>query len=318
MPTAAVRTTLSLQLDLFVGSRPVFHDDKMLAVLPAIMHLTGLETLRQHSNSGLLVYDPNGGLSPLLKRWKLSYKPVVALNSLPSSGRVLIIGSNALSSSPASSNTLASWASMGRTVVVLEQQYPLEHSNIPADIATTANSGFIAFGQNYGSSLLSGLRDRDFFTWGPHNLVYRDAYLQPKAGAKSLIECGRLLKYSALLTVPVGKGRFVLSQMRLEHNLGVAPVQRLLFNILQFAFQPPQPARDTYLCATYQSELTQVMKELGVVARATTSPLDSLEGGSNGLAVIEATPENLEALAANLPKVRHYTKNGGWVVLQMD
>jgi beta-galactosidase len=57
------------------------------------------------------------------------------------------------------------------------------------------------------------------------------------------------------------------------------------------------------------------MKELGVVARATTSPLDSLEGGSNGLAVIEATPENLEALAANLPKVRHYTKNGGWVVL---
>ncbi len=315
MPTAVVRTTLSLQLQLFVGSRQVFHDDKVLAVLPAIMHLTGLETLRQHSNSGLLVYDPIGGLSPLLKRWKLSYKPVVALNALPSSGRVLIIGSNALSSSPAYSNSLASWASKGRTVVVLEQQYPLEHSDIPANIATTANSGFIAFGQNYGSSLLSGLRDTDFFTWGPHNLVYRNAYLQPKAGTQSLIECGRLLKYSALLTVPIGKGRFVLSQLRLEHNIGVAPVRRLLFNILEFAFQAPQPARHTYLCATHQGELTQVMKELGVVARATTSPLDSLNGGNNGLAVIDATPENLGVLAANLQAVRDYTKNGGWVVL---
>ena len=43
--------------------------------------------------------------------------------------------------------------------------------------------------------------------------MYRNAYVKPTRGGKSLVQVGPRLDYSALVEVPVGKGVMYLSQL---------------------------------------------------------------------------------------------------------
>ncbi len=314
MPVVESRTNLILNLSLTIQGKRVFVDTKAISVLPPVRHLNGMPALRRAAGNGLYVYDPAGTIQAQLTAWTVPYQPLPSLTVLPPQGRVLLIGSNALAKSSIASQ-LRLWASVGRSVIVLEQDQPLSSAVIPRDVAGTANSGSIAFGQDYNSPVLAGLRDCDFFTWGPHTLIYNSAYLQPKSGAQSLIECGKNLKYSALIKMPTGKGRFLLCQLSIESHLSNAVARRLLFNLLTDAFLPRTSLRPTFLCASAGSNLSSVVAHLGILAKVVASPLQALAGGHYGLAIIAASHQNLQLLASHLLLVRDYTNSGGWIVL---
>ncbi len=71
---------------------------------------------------------------------------------------------------------------------MLEQGNPLEYQAIPAEIEPATNAGPSRVHRRCKRiPALAGLESKDFFTWGDDEIVYRNAYLKPTRGAKSLI-----------------------------------------------------------------------------------------------------------------------------------
>jgi beta-galactosidase len=157
---------------------------------------------------------------------------------------------------------LAVLASEGRAVVVLDQSNPLKYQAIPAEMELAPRTkksdfgdemptaeGRTAFIEDISHPALRGLKDKDFFTWGPDlpaaqagqpkvaesaHLVFRNAYVKPTRGGKSLIQCGPRLEYSALVEVPVGRGVMYLCQLDLGSKLAVNPVaEHVLVNLIR-------------------------------------------------------------------------------------
>lgn len=118
---------------------------------------------------------------------------------------------------------------------MLDQNNPLKYQALPADVETSGSSGRVGFAEDLEHPALRGLKDKDFFTWAPDELLYRQAYQKPTRGAKSLIQCGNSLTHSALLEVPVGSGVMLLSQLRVGDKLADnAVAQQLLLNLLSY------------------------------------------------------------------------------------
>ena len=87
-----------------------------------------------------------------------------------------------------------------------------------------AAEGRTAFIEDTSHPALRGLKDKDFFTWGPGDTgSYRNAYVKPTRGGKSLIQCGPRLLILALVEVPVGQGVMYLCQLDLGSKLAGTP-----------------------------------------------------------------------------------------------
>src|SRR5262249_47703681 len=149
----------------------------------------------------LLVYDPDGTTAAFLKQHGVAFTPLADLKSLPETGKVLLIGKDALSLAESTSSALAAYASAGRSIIVLEQKNPLKYQGLPAAMDAATNEGRTAFGEDLNHPALRGLQQKDFFTWGPDEIVYRNAYLKPTRGGKSLVQCHNLLQNTALAEV---------------------------------------------------------------------------------------------------------------------
>ena len=129
---------------------------------------------------------------------------------------MLVVGPDAISGATSTSTALAVYASKGHAVIVLDQSEPLKYQAVPAemDLAPVSRKndfgtevptaqGSTAYIEDTSHPALSGLQDKDFFTWGPGQPVYRHVYTKPTRGAKSLVQTGPRLAYSALVEVPV-------------------------------------------------------------------------------------------------------------------
>ena len=133
------------------------------------------------------------------------------------------------------STGLAAYAAGGRAVIVLEQRNPLRYQAMPAQMEAARNEGRAAFAEDLSHPVLRLLQQKDFFAWGPDEIVYRDAYLKPQRGGRSLIQCDHLLQHTALVEIPAGKGVLLLSQLALEEKLANnAVAQQLLANLLVY------------------------------------------------------------------------------------
>ena len=89
----------------------------------------------------------------------------------------------------------------------------------PAEMELPQNNGRTAFAEDSPTRSCADLQDKDFFTWEPGEIVYRNAYLKPQRGAKSLVQCNESLANSALLTIPVGHGLVTLCQLVVGEKL---------------------------------------------------------------------------------------------------
>ncbi|HWE94125.1 MAG TPA: glycoside hydrolase family 2 TIM barrel-domain containing protein [Tepidisphaeraceae bacterium] len=309
------RTPAELTLTLEVGGKEVFRDAKQIAILPGAVLQARAAGLADGKKGDILVCDPAGLAADSLTRALVPFTKIDDLSALSTDARVLVVGKDVLDNRSRASSALAAWAAAGRTVIVLEQNKPLEFQAIPAEIETAANVGRVAFIEDASHPAFAGLADMDFFTWGEDEIVYRDAYAKPTRGAKSLLACDNELKNSALVEVPVEKGLLLLCQMSVEEKLQSSPAaQQLLTNLLSYGVHYKQSFRATTVTAAGGSSLAKVVDATGLSHTKVADAVEAIAQPGERVAVIEATPDNLKKLAASTDAVNAFTNAGGWIV----
>ena len=261
------------------------------------------------SAATIAVLDPKNSITSFIGKATV----VKSLAELPNDARVLVVANDALSEADATSTRLAAWASSGRSVVVLEQKNQVKFQALPCEMEPAQNEGRVAFAEDLDHPALRGLQQKDFFTW-PGSVVYRDAYVKPTRGAKSLVQCDDQLRHSALVEVPTGKGVMLLSQLAIGETLASNVVaQTLLRGLIQYAASYKQEFLSVAAVVPAGSRLGKVLDDSGLKYTTASDALSALTSGK--IAVIAATPENLKSLASSADKVKAFTSGGGWIVL---
>ena len=311
MPKVRRRTEGEWRLALSVRGKEVFQDTKAVSVLPSVRPGSRLAA------RDLLVLDPGGEVAAFLTKEKVRFTPVASLAELPTEGKVVVVGRNALDTLTCTSSQLAACAADGRRVVVLEQTHPLRYQGLPADMPSDVNQGTTAFAEDLGHPVLQGLAQKDFFTWGEDEAVYRNAYKKPTRGARSLIQCHDSLQNSALAEAPVGEGLMLVCQLALGEKLGDCVVARhLLCNLIDYAAEYRLEYRPVTACLAEDAQFRQALHAVGVLHEEADVPLKALRGTGPRIAVVSATPEALGALAERLDRVSDFVRDGGWIVFQ--
>ena len=307
MPSVKARAEGELVLKLSASGKEIFRSVKAVSVLPPAMTATKIKP------GQLFVYDPKGKVAPALAAQKIPFTPLNSLMPPPAPGKIWLVGPDALPAEDSASPVFGAYALAGGRVVILEQETPLKFQGLsPAVIQTQANLGRIAFIEDANHPLLRGLRDKDFFTWEPGEVVYKNTYLKPERGARSLVQCNESLLNSALLTIPVGEGVITLSQLVVGEKLATnAVAQTLLANALDFSAGYKLEFQKTLAVA--DPRLLKVLDSISLQYSMAADPLAALAAGK--IAVISATPANLKALAESPDKVKAFNEAGGWIVL---
>ncbi len=315
MPKVAGRREGELTLVLTVKGKEVFRDVKPVSVLDTTPEAKKPAGLARLTAKDLCVYDPKGAVGTFLKERGVAFTELKKLQPLPSAARVLVVGQDALTAAESTSSALAAWAAAGRRVIVLEQKNPLKYQAIPAALDAAVNEGRTAFAEDLDHPALRGLTQKDFFTWGPGEVVYRDAYAKPTRGAKSLVQCHPLLQHTALVEVPVGKGLMLLSQLVVAEKVPANAVARkLLTNLLDYAAEYRLEFRPVAAVVAGNPQLARALDAIGLRYTKADDPLKALAAPDVKIIVITASPANLKLLADNADKVRAFTRSGGWLV----
>ncbi len=307
MPEVKARAEGELELTLSANGQEVFRSVKAISVLPPPAPATPIRP------GTLFVYDPKGKIAPALQAQKIPFTPLNSLAAPTAMGKIWLVGPDALTPADSTSAAFCAYALNGGRVILLEQENPLKYQGlVPAVIPRQTNLGRVAFTEDAGHPLLRGLQDKDFFTWEPGEVVYKNAYLKPERGARSIIQCNESLLDSALLTIPVGNGIVTLSQLVIGDKLGTnAVAQALLANALSYSAAYKLEFQKTTAAADPQ--LLKVLDSISLQYTAVPDPLAAMAAGK--IAIVSATPANLKSLADNPDKVKAFNDAGGWLVL---
>jgi beta-galactosidase len=275
------------------------------------------------------VFDPQGKLAAYLQTHKVPFTRLDSLDHLPSSGKALLIGPDALSPTESASSRLAAYASAGRAVIVLDQANPLKYQGLPAEMAPVTGTvkndfgqelptgqGNVAFIEDAGHPAFRGLSQKDFFTWGPEGRVYRNAYVKPTRGGKSLVQCGPRLADTALAEIPAGKGVLLVCQLAMGEKLGKnAVADQLLANLMGYAASYRQEFRPVSVVAEDDPSLLKAVDAMGLQYAKGSDPLKAITLPGVKLALVSATPAHLKELASHLPQLNAFMRGGGYLVL---
>jgi len=305
------RTEGELILMLKHRGAEVFKEAKAVSVLPDSKpaQLTGLAALQAKD---LLVYDPQGSVAACLTQKQVPFTKLDNLNAEISGGKIILIGKDAVDARDCGSSKLMALAVDGRAVIVLEQKNRLRGQAIPSDLEPQDNEGRIAFAEDLEHPAMLGLQQKDFFTWGPDHVVYRNAYVKATRGAKSLVQCHNRLQNTALVEMPVGKGLLVLSQLPVgEKSAANAVAQRLLLNLINYGALYKLEYRPVALCLKDADILAKELNAIGAKYDKAAGPLEALAAGK--VAVVAATPANLKTLAENFDKANRFMQEGGYI-----
>jgi len=310
MPKVSARQEGVWKLTLSRSGQTVFADEKAVSVLPAV----AATDAPLDPAVTVAVFDPNGGVEALLAEAGILTTHVADLAHLPATAKVLIVGKDALDAASATSSLLASWASSGRCVIVLEQTNPLKYQALPGEMATDTNAGCLGFVEDLTHPIFDGLQQKDFSCWSGDGQLYRNAYVKPVSGGKSLVQCDNRLQDSALVQMQAGKGILLLSQLLIGQKLAdCAAAQHLLLNMVKYAKQYQLVYRDTHVAAAENPELTKALDQTGLQYEKANDALAAIPT-PGAIAVIDASSANLAALAAHADAVKTFTEGGGWII----
>jgi hypothetical protein len=312
IPAVANRQEGTWTLTLARNGKDVFSDVKEISILPPVAKIA---TDKRPQYGEIAVFDPIGRIRHFLDETGIPAIPLKNLSKIPDDTKVLIIGNDALDVQSSTSSQLAGWAVPGKVLIVLEQKYPLKFQGLPAEMGTGQNHGCLAFAEDLTDPVFDGLQPKDFLCWGSDNWTYRNAYVKPASGGKSLIQCDKKLQNTALVQMQSGKGILLLSQMLIGEKIADSAVaQRLLVNLVKFGVDYKLVSRDT---AVFAGSNPQLIKALDTAGLQYDKPADVMgaltQPGS--VAVIDANPANLATLVSHHSKVTSFTNGGGWIIL---
>lgn len=315
LPIPSTRDRLEGQwvLGLAIKDREIFRSVKEVSVLPSGKDLPIPSAVSRMKPTDLYVYDPKGGSISFLKAHNIPFTQLAAITPPTEPGKIWLIGEDALTITNVTSTAFAAYAAGGGRTILLEQEHPLRFGGLnPAVADYQTNVGRTAFPEDLSHPILHSLAEKDFFTWEPGEIVYKNAYLKPQRGARSLVQCNESLLNSALLTIPVNDGILTLSQLLVGHNLEANPAAQMLFiNLLAFSAQ----YKLEFLPASVSAEpsLARILDSINLKYTAASDPLAALAKGK--IAIVSATPANLKLLAQNTDKIASFNAAGGWLVL---
>lgn len=329
MPSVTTRQEGQLSLTLTAGGKEIYRDTKAVSVLPA-PKADGFPA------GAVALFDPAGETAAFLKSVGVSFTALPSLESLPAGIKVLVVGRDAIEAKGSTSTRLAVCASQGRAVIVLDQTNPLKYQAIPAEMELASRvrknefgtevptaDGRTAFIEDTSHPALRGLKDKDFFTWGPDlpaatpaaHLVFRNAYAKPTRGGKSLVQCGPRLAFSALVEVTVGQGVMYLCQLDLGAKLAVNPVaQQVLLNLIRSGTDYKLEYAGV-AAVIADEQLGKAVEAVGLQYSKAADVLAALKESDKKIALVSATPANLKVLVGNLEVVQAFWQRGGTLML---
>ncbi len=305
VPAVTVPTVGSLRVSATVGGKEVFREARTIRVIPAPKLVT---------IPALGVWDPNGKVAPFLKAAGVSFTALNGLENIPATVKTLLVGPNALSEADSTQPTIAAFALRGGRAIVLEQKHALRYQALPTALEPKENQGEFAFPEDLQHPVLAGLAASDFWAWSGDGTSYRNAYVKPVKGAKSLVQCQERLTQSALLEVPVGEGVVLLSQLLVGEKLGSSVVaQTVLKNLLGYAGTYKLVTRPVTTITEGNAGLKRTLDGIGVAYTESKDLVAAL--AKPGIVVADASAAHLKTLTANLAKVKAFTAAGGSLVL---
>jgi beta-galactosidase len=336
LPPAAKRQDGELLLRVSQNGVVGFEDDKPVTALTPVRlpieaksnsrspsRLVGIEGRNSPNKFGtsVLVFDRSGKIEPTLRGWGFATIKVSALSELKGRSGLLLVGPDTLTAEEAYSTDILAFATRGGRAVVLEQEVPLAGVAMPAPVRSTPRFGGYAFAQALGTPIFANLKQGDFEDWAGNHPTYKRAYLKPTNGARSLMECGDGLNFSAMIEAPAGNGVIVAVQMRVGASLGIEPAaDHLLANLLTY-YSNYTPSKGVTAVLSpdggkgFLALLPKAIAETGVHTENVSSLAQALTPGKYRVAVVPATAANLQALLQAQAQLTRFTDAGGWVML---
>jgi beta-galactosidase len=363
-PRVLRRTPVTLRVALQEGTNLVFEDTRQFAVIPppapiaapanalcVVAPMSALAPVAATSvNVGaaavLLGIPPWRGprsaagssagtaLTPWLDRYVGVYTTVSATEEIPAAARVVLVAPHVLTpqNTRMLATRLAAAAACGATVIVLEQDTPLQGADLPvpgivlAEPRTVASremaefavdrdyNGAIAHPIAPGHPVFADLTADDFFAWGSETL-FKKSYVTPATGALPLLQAGPALGLAPLLEVPVGTGVYLLSQVLIGAHLDVEPAaDYLLANALRWALERGAHAPMPVTLAGDDGALRAWLASTGVRLHSVPDARAAL-AAAPGIACVRATPAALAVLTQEAARVQQFCAAGGWLVL---
>ena len=137
----------------------------------------------------------------------MPFTAIQSLDTMPDRRKVLVVGRDAIEAKDSTSTRLAVLASEGRAVIVLDQTNPLKYQAIPAEMELAPRTkksdfgdevptaeGRTAFIEDTSHPALRGLKDKDFFTWGPDHCGLPQCLRETDARRQEPVQCGPRLR----------------------------------------------------------------------------------------------------------------------------
>ncbi len=252
--------------------------------------------------AGVYVLDPDGSAIARLERRGVDFTRVESVDELPQGRNVLVVGRDAV---PAGRRSDPLWQRLvlgGARLIVLEQEHPLRYRALPAELEATDRDGRVAFLEASAHPAVAGLIHDDLFCWGRdartrNHELYKNAYRKAPRGARSLIQCDRGLDCTILAECTLGEGVMILCQALVGEKMDASPVARMLLdNLVDYAASYEPSRAVTAVVVGEDSPVAGLLDRLGLRYRRFDRPLEAL-ASDGGLAIIEATPGNLQRLA---------------------
>jgi beta-galactosidase len=285
-----------------------FADAMDIPVMPAIDRI--------ETGAAVMLLDKVGKVESFFRDKGVRFRKIDSVGGIAGGTGLLVIGPDSLSRSEAVGQDILSFAAGGGRVIVLEQENPVAGGNLSTQIETTGHFGGYAHPQALGTELFRDLSAEDLIDWAGDHPTYKNVYKKPQQGARSLVECGPLLPYSAFVEMATGKGIVVLCQLRVGAKLGMEPAADALFaNMLKHYADYAPSTEKAAVCSGGNKLLEKKITETGVLCEQVSSIESALDAGKYRVAVVDATAANMDVLNKLRDRADAYEKAGGWVML---
>jgi len=307
-PVADRRVEGVLTLKVSQEGAEDYLDKRIVPVLPAVQYLDAAVPV--------YLFDRQGRVTQFLAKAGLKFEKIDDLDSLKGKQGLLIVGNDTLWPQEAFGTGLLAFAAGGGRVICLEQETPPAGAALPVPIKATTHFGGYAHPQALGTPIFTDLDKDDLIDWAGDHPTYKNAFQKPSQGGRSLAECGGSLQLSPLVEVPCGQGAILLCQLRVGAKLGIDPAADVLLRNFINVYSAYRPAAGVAAVVSPEDELLgERIRQTGVLAETAPSVAEALDFEKYRVALVHASPQNLQALTNLKSRADAFRKAGGWIML---
>lgn len=328
VPAVAKRTLGTFILTASRNGTELFRDQREVRILvPSVVAKPALTAAE------LAVWDPSGGVTAFLAARGIPHTATRSIDEIPPAAKVLVVGPDAIPAERAGDTLWYSRAIAGLKILVLDQRHPLRYRALPADLEPLDDKptvwaqmqakaagvpaelrGRYGFAEDLNHPGLAGLVQADFFTWGGDHVMYRNPYRKGTRGYRSLLQCEEGLACTALAECQTGDGLMILSQLAIGEKLATEAVAQQVFTqLLGYAAAYAPVRRGIQAVVAADGPMAKALNGIGVRHQPASDVAAAIR--ADGIAVVEATPSNLAALAERDEAVRAWCARGNWMML---